>query len=159
VVTALLEEQRKVAEIFEEAHAIRAIAHELPDRRVREALERSTDRMIAATIDPVRVKIVTFVLHFDDKTIRRWVDLGILPAVEEKPRLAVDPVRLFEVAEVVRALRERRYERDFTNAVWSALQDRAVLDDPELGTALEQMAVGSRRRWTERPDGSWGPAE
>jgi len=156
---ALLDEQRKVTETFEEAHTIRAIAEELPDRHVRETLIRSTDRMIAATIAPVRVKIVTHVLHFDDKTIRRWVELGILPAVEEKPRLAVDPVRLFEVAELVRALRARRYERDFTNAVWSALQDSAVLDDPQASVALDQLAAGQRRRWTEKPDGSWGPAE
>jgi hypothetical protein len=84
--TGLLDEQRKVAEPFEEAHTIRAIAMELADLHVREALIRSTDRMIAATIDPVRLRIVTYVLHFDDKTIRRWVDLGILPAVTTSKR-------------------------------------------------------------------------
>lgn len=161
--TAVRDEQRNVEAAFRGAQEIMAVAESIRDpaerTTVRTKLRTRILRMIKNLVPPVRLSVVSRMFGYDDKTIRRWVAMGILREVQTKPRIAVDPVRLFEVSVLIDDIRQFHGQRDFTNALWSALQDQATLDDPDLIQALDQMASGDRRRWTRRPDGSWGPDE
>jgi hypothetical protein len=147
--SAVLAECQKVTAVFDEAHGLREIAERLPSEHERIEAWRRTTRLIAVALDPVRLSVATSVLHFDDKTIRRWVGLRILKQVDERPRVTVDPVRLFEVVEIVRDLRARRHDKDFTNAVWTALQDHSIAELPDVQQGFSDMMEGKRRPWRD----------
>jgi hypothetical protein len=146
---AVRAERQKVTAVFDEAHGFREFAEQLSSEQERAEAWHRTNRMIEAALDPVRLSVATSVLHFDDKTIRMWVNLRILKKVDDKPRITVDPVRLFEVLEIIRDLRARRLDKDFTNAVWTALQDQSVAEIPDVQQGLSEMMAGKRRSWRD----------
>jgi hypothetical protein len=96
--------------------------------------------------EPVGVETAARLLGVSEETVRKCVDIGLLSALTEKPRLLLDPGRLHEVAglaEDLRAAGER--EPELLDHVWYRLNDEAWLDDTDLLEGLAQMARGEYR--------------
>lgn len=136
-------EEVQVRELFERVDAVVEVAHVIENDHPSEAeklLEVSRDALSQAA--PVRVPIAAKLLVVSDKTVRAWVNEGVLTPHTQHPRLMLDTERLHAVLQFVRELRARGRDRDLLKALWQRLQDQALLDRDDLTDSLEQMRAG-----------------
>lgn len=135
-------EEKSIREMLDVVERIESVSRALPDGRQRSELLEAVRRLLPQ-IQPVRVEIAARLLGVSDKTVRAWVDAGLLFAAQEKPRLLLDPVRLHEVVHLAEDLRAAgRKNRELLDLIWYRLHDEAWLDDPDLMEGLAQMARG-----------------
>ena len=80
-----------------------------------------------------------------DKTVRAWVEDGLLTPRAVRPRLLLDAERLHTVLRFLVDLRAAGQDRDFRDNLWNKLQDAALLDRPDLAESLSQMNTGHLR--------------
>jgi hypothetical protein len=143
-VTSTIErEEVQVRELFERVDAVVTVAHVIETDHPGEAeklLKVSRDALSQAA--PVRVPIAAKLLVVSDKTVRAWVNEGVLTSHTQHPRLMLDTERLHAVLQFVRELRARGQERDLLKTLWQRLQDQALLDRDDLTDSLEQMRAG-----------------
>ncbi|MBP0932408.1 MULTISPECIES: hypothetical protein [Streptomyces] len=138
-------EETKVKGLFERLEKLEEVAEDIESREpgsaaslrgvVQEALEEA---------EPVRVRVAASLLEFSDRTVRTWIDEGLLTVRGEHP-LRLDPVRLHQVLHLVRDLRGAGRKRDLLDAVWYRLQDSALLDRSDLQASLDEMRKGMLR--------------
>lgn|GEM_PF-1148273 len=136
-------EEVQVRELFERVDAVVTVAHVIETDHPGEAeklLKVSRDALSQAA--PVRVPIAAKLLVVSDKTVRAWVNEGVLTSHTQHPRLMLDTERLHAVLQFVRELRARGQERDLLKTLWQRLQDQALLDRDDLTDSLEQMRAG-----------------
>jgi|HubBroStandDraft_6_1064221.scaffolds.fasta_scaffold68606_3 hypothetical protein len=143
-VTSTIErEEVQVRELFERVDAVVGVAHVIENDHPGEAeklLQVSSDALHQAA--PVRVPIAARLLVVSDRTVRAWVNEGVLTSQTQHPRLLLDTERLHAVLQFVRDLRARGQDRDLLTILWQRLQDQALLDRDDLGDSLEQMRAG-----------------
>jgi hypothetical protein len=136
-------EEVQVRELFERVDAVVGVAHVIEDDHPGEAEElRRVSRDALSQAAPVRVPIAARLLLVSDKTVRAWVNEGVLTPQTEHPRLLVDAERLHEVLHFVRELRTRGQDKDLLTSLWQRLQDQALLGRDDLTDSLEQMRAG-----------------
>lgn len=116
-----------------------AAAEEDDDRRRR--LLKIRDRL-AARSEGARVSEAASVLDLSVPTVRSWVDAGVLEALPGRQPARVTYGSLALAKHAVDELRRHREDRPLLIAVMRQLRDRAVLADPSLGEALEDLAAG-----------------
>jgi hypothetical protein len=136
-------EEEQVRELFERVDAVVGVAQVIEGDHPGEAeklLRVSRDALSQAA--PVRVPIAARLLLVSDKTVRVWVNEGVLTFHPQHPRLLLDTERLHEVLQFVRELRARGQDRDLLTSLWQRLQDQALLDRDDLAESLEQMRAG-----------------
>lgn len=116
-----------------------AAAEEDEDRRRR--LLKLRDRL-AARGDGAKVSEAASVLGLSVPTVRAWVGAGVLGAVpgRQPARVTYDSLALAKHA--LDELRRHQDDRQLLIAVMRRLRDRAVLDDPLLDQALDDVAAG-----------------
>jgi uncharacterized protein (UPF0335 family) len=135
-------EEEQVRGLLDRVERVEAAAEQIEDQQPAVASElRSVAEDALCKAEPIRLKIAASLLDLSDRTVRTWVDEGVLALVSEHPR-RVDPVRLHRVLHLVRELREAGRNRDLINAVWYRLQDAALLDREDLKTSLQQLRKG-----------------
>jgi hypothetical protein len=143
-VTSTIErEEVQVRELFERVDAVVGVAHVIENDHSSEAeklLEVSRAALDQAA--PVRVPIAARLLGVSDKTVRAWVNEGVLTSQTQHPRLLLDAERLHAILQYVRDLRARGRDRDLLTILWQRLQDQALLDRDDLTESLEQMHTG-----------------
>jgi len=124
MVTSTIErEEVQVRELFERVDAVVGVAHVIENDHPGEAdklLQVSNDALHQAA--PVRVPIAARLLVVSDKTVRAWVDEGVLTSHTQHPRLLLDTERLHAVLQFVRELRARGQDRDLLTILWQRLQ-------------------------------------
>jgi hypothetical protein len=156
---AVEREENELRTAFKRVADLRRVADELPE----DSGDRHTLRDIAdgilRDVRPVRTRVAGNLLGMTEKTVRAWAEEGVIPVVERKPILRLDPGRLEAVVKLVADLREAGRDRNLLDAVWYRLEDAVTLADPDLVTALEQMRNGEGVRWIRYTDGTWGPEE
>lgn len=144
-VTSTIEhEEVQARELFEMVDAVAGVAHAIESDHPGEAgrlFQVSRDALSRAA--PVRVPIAARLLAVSDKTVRAWVNQGVLTAHSQHPRLLLDPERLHQVLGFARELRVRGQDRDLLATLWQRLQDEALLDRDDLADSLEQMRAGA----------------
>ncbi len=116
-----------------------AAAEEDDDRRRR--LLKLRDRL-AARGNGAKVSEAAGVLGLSVPTVRSWVAAGVLEAVpgRQPARVTYDSLALAKHA--LDELRRHQDDRQLLIAVMRRLRDRAVLDDPLLDQALDDVAAG-----------------
>jgi DNA-binding transcriptional MerR regulator len=143
-VTSTIErEEVQVRELFDRVDAVVGVAHVIENDHSGEAeklLEVSRAALDQAA--PVRVPIAARLLGVSDKTVRAWVNEGVLTSQTQHPRLLLDAERLHAILQFVRELRARGRDRDLLTILWQRLQDQALLDRDDLTESLEQMRAG-----------------
>ncbi|MGH8971720.1 MAG: hypothetical protein ACRD0C_00760 [Acidimicrobiia bacterium] len=118
----------------------RLAAAEDDDERRRRLL-KLRDRL-AERGDGAKVSEAASVLGLSVPTVRSWVAAGVLEAVpgRQPARVTYDSLALAKHA--LDEIRRHRDDRSLLMAVMRRLRDRAVLDDPLLDQALDDMAAG-----------------
>lgn len=141
--TKMLErEEEQVRALFSRVERVEAVADRIQGMEPAQASElRSVAEDALSTAEPVRLKIAASLLDLSDRTVRTWVEEGVLSLVSDSPQ-RIDPTRLHQVLHLVRDLRAAGHKRDLINAVWYRLQDAALLDREDLKASLQQLRKG-----------------
>ena len=142
-------EETAVRDLFARVDEVLDVARTLEGEHPQEAarlVHVSHDALSSA--GPVRVPIAARILLVSDKTVRAWVDDGLLLPRAVRPRLLLDAERLHTVLHFLGDLRAAGQDRDFRDNLWNRLQDEALLDGPDLAEKTfsgYQCGVGRRR--------------
>lgn len=139
-------EETAVRDLFARVDEVLDVAYTIEGERPQEAarlVHVSHDALSAA--GPVRVPIAARILLVSDKTVRAWVEDGLLTPRAVRPRLLLDAERLHTVLRFLGDLRAAGQDRDFRENLWNKLQDEALLDRPDLAESLSQMNTGNLR--------------
>jgi hypothetical protein len=92
---------------------------------------------------PVPVSLAATLLDVSERTVRDWIEAGILEVASRRPLL----LAFRSVAEARRELHELRRQGAGANvrsALLHRIQDRATLEQPRLRESIAQMRSGSR---------------
>lgn len=136
-------EEAQVRELFERVDAVAEVARVIEGDHPGEAARLLTvSRNALSQASPVRVPIAARLLLVSDKTVRAWVNEGLLKPQSHRPRLLLDTERLHDVLQFVRELRARGKDRDLLTNLWQRLEDEALLDRDDLAESLEQAREG-----------------
>lgn len=139
--TVTVEEQR-VRALFEAAGNAEDVANSLPKDDERRTRLFEVSNTVLAEVATVRPVIAAKLLGLNEKTIRAWVDKGVLVAAERDPRLLLDAVSVHEISHILRQLRAAGQHRDLLDEVWRRLNDQALIDRDDFQESLAQMRRG-----------------
>lgn len=137
------QEESQIRDLFDRVDTVVEVASDIEGDHPGQAealFKVSRDALAHAS--PVRVPIAAKLLLVSDKTVRAWVDEGVLVTHSQHPRLLLDAERLYEVLHFVIELRARGQNRDLLTSLWQRLQDEALLDREDLQDSLAQMRTG-----------------
>jgi DNA-binding transcriptional MerR regulator len=137
-------ETKSAVERFKAIDELEHIAGSLrDDQRDQSERLRGVAQQFIANIEPLRATIAATLLGLSERTVRSWVDEGVLlKANVSSKRLLLDPMRVHEVIHLLADLREAGQNRDLIDAVWRRLQDDALLSRQDLQESLGQMRRG-----------------
>lgn len=138
-------EHARVDAMFSRLDEIEGVAESLPRDDPRRATLWQVVMSELASADPIRPSIAAELLSLNEKTVRTWVDEGVLTAATKRPRVLLDATRVHEVLLLVRDLREAGKTRGLLDEVFRRLSDAALLERDDLQESLAQM---SRREGT-----------
>lgn len=137
--TSLQAEQERV-------ETLESVAHSLPEqdeRRQRLLALAERDLTSAALLRP---RVAAELLGLSEKTIRAWVEEGVLQAAEtSSPRLLLDVARVHEVLHLIEDLRAAGTTKGLLDEVHCRLVDATWLERDDLQESLAQMRRGEGR--------------
>lgn len=135
----------RAASLFARVETIGNVVGTLPDDdpRRRTLLSVVADELRSA--DAVRPVIAADLLGLTEKTVRAWVDEGVLIARTRTPRLLLDPTRLHEVLQIIAEFRAAGNDRRLLAQVYHRLTDDAVRDRADLRQSIAEMRHGHGR--------------
>jgi hypothetical protein len=139
-------EEEQVRDLFSRVDEVLDVARSIEGDRPREAarLVRASHGALTCAA-PVRVPIAARILLVSDKTVRAWVEDGLLTPRVARPRLLLDPERLHTVLHFLGDLRAAGQDRDFRDNLWHKLTDESLLDREDLAESVAQMEAGNVR--------------
>jgi hypothetical protein len=132
-------EETAVRDLFARVDEVLDVAHSIEGDRPQEAarlVRVSHDALSSA--EPVRVPIAARILLVSDKTVRAWVDDGLLTSRAVRPRLLLDAERLHTVLRFLDDLRTAGQDRDFRDNLWNRLRDEALLSRSDLAESFRR---------------------
>jgi len=139
-------EETAVRDLFARVDEVLDVAHTIEGERPQEAARLvHVSRDVLSSAGPVRVPVAARILLVSDKTVRAWVEDGLLTPRAVRPRLLLDVERLHTVLRFLVDLRAAGQDRDFRDNLWNKLQDEALLDRADLAESLSQMNRGNLR--------------
>jgi len=139
-------EEAAVRELFARVDEVLDVAHSIEVERPQEAARLvHVSHGTLSSAGPVRVPIAARILLVSDKTVRAWVEEGLLTRRTVGPRLLLDVERLHTILRFLGDLRAAGQNRDFRDALWNKLRDEALLDRSDLAESLSQMNAGNVR--------------
>jgi len=150
--SAVMEETQQARTWVNRVRTVEEVAYTLPvddERRARLLTVADED---VATAQPLRPRIAAELLGLSEKTVRTWVDEGVLaPAADPSSRLLLDPKQLYLVLRVVTELRAAGQNRDLLDEVYHRLVDETWLTRSDLTESLKQMARGEGTTLVAKP--------
>jgi hypothetical protein len=136
-------EEEQIRELFKRLDEVAEVAHAIEEDHPDQAAKLlAVSRSALFFAAPVRVPIAARLLMVSDKTVRAWVEEGVLTPRTQRPRLLLDPERLHEVVQFVHDLRSRGQDRDLLRSLWQRLEDEALLDRDDIAEGIEEMHSG-----------------
>jgi hypothetical protein len=145
-------EETRLRNLLKRVETVEDVANTLDEGDERRARLLEVTRADLQDGDPVRPVLAARLLQLSEKTVRAWVDAGVLRAASEHPRLLLDLVSVHTVIHLVNEVRNGGRERDLLDAVWHRLADQAVLDREDLAENLDQMRRGQGRVLRPKPE-------
>jgi hypothetical protein len=112
-------------------------------------LRRAEDNILHLDL-PVPVSLAATLLDLSERTVRDWIEAGILEVASTRPI----GLAFKSVAEARRELQRLRREGSNPNrrrALLHRIEDRATLEQPRLRESIEQMRSGKRHYVHRRP--------
>jgi hypothetical protein len=137
--TATIETDQTLA-LFKQIEVLEDVAERVDESdrvRIRQIVQ---DQLNAAS--PVRVVAAAQLLDISDKTVRSWVNEGVLAVATSTPRLLLDANALHAVFHVVKEIRAAGQTRALLDEVYRRLVDATWLEREDLAESLEQMRRG-----------------
>jgi hypothetical protein len=139
-------EEAAVRDLYAWVDEVLDVAHTIEGERPQEAVRLvHASHGALSTAGPVRVPIAARILLVSDKTVRAWVEDGLLTPRAVRPRLLLDAERLHTVLRFLGDLRAAGQDRDFRDDLWNRLRDESLLDRADLTESLSQMNAGDVR--------------
>jgi hypothetical protein len=141
-----------IGQVVEQLDELDGAATALRDGAVDSAgnhLRRAEDNILHLHL-PVPVSLAASLLGVSERTVRNWIEAGILEVTSTRPSV----LAFKSVAEVRRELQRLRREGADANvrrALLHRIEDRATLDQPRLQQSIEQMRSGKRHYVHRRP--------
>ena len=141
--TAVAAETTRAVELMERVETLESVARSLPERYDRRSRLRSLVEKDLATAAPLRPRVAAQLLALSEKTVRAWVEAGVLLAADtNSPRLLLDVERVHDVLHLVSDLRAAGANAGLLDEVHRRLADASWLDRADLAESLEQMRRG-----------------
>lgn len=135
-------EQERIDNLFSRVDDLDDVARTMPTDDPRRATLVRVIRAELTDAEPVRPRIAAALLHLTEKTVRAWLNEGVLTAAVNKPRVLLEPFRLYEVLSLVRDLRSAGRTTGLLDEVFRRLSDSALLERQDLQRSLSEMAEG-----------------
>ncbi len=99
---------------------------------------------------PVPVSLAANLLEVSERTVRDWIEVGILAVVSTRPvGLAFKSVA--EVRRELQRLRQQGASPNVRQALLHRIEDRMTLEQPRLQDSIRQMRSGRRHYVHRRP--------
>ena len=138
--TAVAIETTQAVELMERVETLESVAHSLPEQDERRSrLLRLVKNDLAAAA-PLRPRVAAQLLGLSEKTVRAWVEEGVLLAADaNSPRLLLDVERVHDVLHLVKDLRDAGTTSGLLDEVHRRLVDATWLDRADLAESLQQM--------------------
>jgi hypothetical protein len=112
-------------------------------------LRRAEDNILHLDL-PVPVSLAATLLGVSERTVRDWIEAGILEVAGTRPvGLAFKSVA--EVRRELQRLRREGVDPNVRRALLHRIEDRAALEQPRLQESIEQMRSGKRHYVHRRP--------
>jgi hypothetical protein len=139
-------EETAVRDLFARVDEVLDVAQSIEGERPQEAARLvHVSHGALSSAGPVRVPIAARILLVSDKTVRAWVEEGLLTPRAVRPRLLLDAERLHAVLRFLSDLRAAGQDRDFRDDLWNKLRDEALPDRADLTESVSQMNTGNVR--------------
>lgn len=141
--TAVAAETTQAAELMERVETLESVARSLPDQDDRRSrLLRLVEKDLASAA-PLRPRVAAQLLGLSEKTVRAWVEEGVLLVADtSSPRLLLDVERVHDVLHFVKDLRAAGATVGLLDEVHRRLVDAAWFDRADLAESVEQMRRG-----------------
>jgi hypothetical protein len=112
-------------------------------------LRRAEDNILHLDL-PVPVSLAATLLHVSERTVRDWIEAGILEVASTRP-VALAFRSLAEVRRELQRVRREGAHANVRRALLHRIEDRATLEQPRLRESLDQMRSGKRHYVHRRP--------
>lgn len=144
--TAVELETTHAVELMERVDTLESVARSLPEQdERRQQLLALVERDLSSAA-PLRPRVAAELLGLSEKTVRAWVEEGVLLAAEtSSPRLLLDVARVHEVIHLVEELRAAGTKQGLLDEVYRRLVDVTWLEREDLQESLAQMRRGQGR--------------
>jgi DNA-binding transcriptional MerR regulator len=144
--TAVALETINAVELMERVETLESVARSLPEQdERRRRLLALVDRDLSSAA-PLRPRVAAELLGLSEKTVRAWVEEGVLlPAETSSPRLLLDVARVHEVLHLIEDLRAAGNTKGLLDEVYHRLVDATWLERDDLQESLAQMRRGEGR--------------
>lgn len=141
--SAVAAETTRAVELMERVETLESVALSLPERDTRRSqLLRLVDQDLA-TAAPLRPRVAAELLGLSEKTVRAWVEEGVLLVADtNSPRLLLDVERVHDVLHLVKDLRAAGATAGLLDEVHRRLTDASWFDRADLAESVEQMRRG-----------------
>lgn len=150
--TAVAIETTQAVELMERVETLESVAHSLPEQDERRSrLLRLVKKDLAAAA-PLRPRVAAQLLGLSEKTVRAWVEEGVLLTSDtNSPRLLLDVQRVHDVLHLIQDLRDAGTTSGLLDEVYRRLVDATWLDRADLAESIEQMRRGEGDVIATRP--------
>ncbi|PWJ55099.1 hypothetical protein SAMN06264364_10420 [Quadrisphaera granulorum] len=139
--TAALRDLSRVTTLVEVAEDLEGRDEALQPlaRRLRDAVSSQWE-----AIPPMRLSVAASVLGVDVKTVRAWMERGLLERASSAStsRMLVTAPSVWLVMDALSALREAGQTRGLAEAVMRRLRDDDLAADPEFAEGIAQWRAG-----------------
>jgi DNA-binding transcriptional MerR regulator len=152
IMTAVAIETTRAVKLMERIETLESVAHSLPEGDERRSQLLDLVEKDLATAAPLRPRVVAQLLGLSEKTVRAWVEEGVLLRTEtNSPRLLLDVERVHDVFHLIKDLREAGNTSGLLDEVYRQLVDASWLERGDLRESLEQMRRGEGEVIAARP--------
>lgn len=144
--TAVALETTHAVELMERVETLESVARSLPEQdERRQRLLALVERDLSSAA-PLRPRVAAELLGLSERSIRAWVEEGVLLAAEtSSPRLLLDVARVHEVLHLIEDLRAAGTTKGLLDEVYRRLVDATWLERDDLQESLAQMRRGEGR--------------
>jgi hypothetical protein len=112
-------------------------------------LRRAEDNILHLDL-PVPVSLAATLLDVSERTVRDWIEAGILEVASVRP-IALAFKSVAEARRDLQRLRREGANPNVRRALLHRIEDRATLEQPRLRESIEQMRSGRRHYVHRRP--------
>ena len=140
VMSTVEAETSRALGLLSRVEAIERVARSFSEHDPRRSELMAAVESDLADAAPLRPRIAAQMLKLSERTVRAWVQKGVLKRADVRsPRLLLDVGRLHEVFHLVHDIRDQENPGSLLEEVLRRLVDATWLDREDLAESLDQM--------------------